>query len=130
LIKSFQDKIISNVGSVGLSFDGDKRAAYAQFTYHNGKWSGEIIRVEYDLSSAARDYHETGFIPEAGPLAELVLAELKLGWPQLSCWFQQYERSVLSGVITLKKAVNDYLLAPSIEQVRQGIPMSYPYSEG
>ena len=126
LIRQFNNTIISNVGSVGLPFDGDKRAAYGQFQYNNQKWKGEIIRVEYDLSAASKDYYETGFIPEGGPLAELVLAELKLGWPQLSSWFRLYESSVMAEEISAKQAVESFLKNPSIEQIRHDIPMSYP----
>jgi predicted phosphodiesterase len=126
LIRLYNDTIISNVGSIGLPFDGDKRAAYGQFIYHNKEWKGEIIRVEYDLSEASKDYHETGFIPDGGPMAELILAELKLGWPQLSSWFGRYESLVMSGELSVKKAVESFLQNPSVEQVRTNIPMSFP----
>jgi predicted phosphodiesterase len=126
LIKCYNNTIICNVGSVGLPFDGDKRAAYGQFTYSRGTWEGKIVRVEYDLSAASNDYYETGFIPTGGPMAELILAELKLGWPQLSVWFQRYENAVLAGEISLIKAVESFLLNPSIEEIRTDIPMRYP----
>ena len=126
LIRPFRDMIISNVGSVGLPFDGDKRAAYAQFTYNIDQWTGNIIRLEYDLSAAARDYQETGFILEGGPMAEMILAELKLGWPQLLSWFKRYESNVLAGQISLEKAVKEFLINPNIEQPRNDISMSYP----
>lgn len=126
LIRSFQDTIICNVGSVGLPFDGNKKAAYAQFTHNKGHWSGDIVRVDYDLSIAAKDYLDSGFIPEGGPLADLVLAEHKLGWPQLSLWFKRYEKGVLAEEISLDQAVEELLQNPSIEKIRHDIPMSYP----
>ncbi len=91
-----------------------------------GGWAGEIIRIDYDLPAAVGDYEQSGFIPDGGPLAELVLAELKLGWPQLSHWFRQYESRVLGGEISLDQAVTEYLQNPSIEQSRTDIPMIYP----
>jgi putative phosphoesterase len=124
-IKSFQETIVVNVGSVGLPFDGDKRSAYAQITYDQRGWSGEIIRLDYDLSAAARDYEISGLIPDGGPLAELVLAELKLGWPQLSHWFRRYEEGIIRGEINLDQAVAEYLKNPSIEKTRNDIPMIY-----
>jgi len=126
LIRPFQDTIVCNVGSVGLPFDGNKRAAYAQLTHDKGNWSGGIVRVDYDLSTAAKDYLDTGFIPEGGPLADLVLAELKLGWSQLSPWFKRYEEVVLTGEISLDQAVEELLHDPRIEMIRHDIPMSFP----
>mgnify|MGYP001823641010 CR=1 FL=1 len=126
LIRPFRNMIISNVGSVGLPFDGDKRGAYAQFTYHGDRWSGEIIRVEYDLPAAVQDFLDTNFIPEGGPMAEIILAELKLGWPQLSSWFRRYEERVLAGEISLVNAVDLFLKNPHIEQARDDTAMSYP----
>jgi putative phosphoesterase len=125
-IKKFRGTLVINAGSVGLSFDGDKRAAYAQITLGKKGWAGEIIRIDYDLQAAVGDYEQSGFIPDGGPLAELVLAELKLGWPQLSHWFRQYESRVLDGDISLDHAVAEYLQNPSIEQIRTDIPMLYP----
>jgi predicted phosphodiesterase len=126
LIRSYQNVIVTNVGSVGLPFDGDKRAAYAQFTYQDHQWRGNIIRVAYDLSAAAKDYYKTGFISEGGPMAEMILAELKLGWPQLSSWFRRYETRVLAGQISLTKAVEEFLINPHIEEIRDDRSMSYP----
>jgi len=125
-IKEFQGTIVINTGSVGLPFDGDKRAAYAQITLDKRGWTGEIIRIDYDLPASVGDFEKSGFIPDGGPLAELVLAELKLGWPQLSGWFRQYEAGVLSGDISLDHAVAEYLQSPSIEQVRTDNPMFHP----
>jgi putative phosphoesterase len=126
LVKTLQDTIIINAGSVGLPFDGDKRAAYAQISRTAGSWKVDITRIDYDLSAAIRDFEESGFLYEGGPLAELVLAEMKLGWPQLNHWFRRYKRAVLAGEIGLDQAVRDFLLNPSIEQIGTDIPMSYP----
>jgi putative phosphoesterase len=125
-IKKFQGTVVINAGSVGLPFDGDKRAAYARISLNKKSWTGEIIRIDYNLPAAVRDYEQSGLIPDGGPLAELILAELKLGWPQLSHWFRQYESGVLRGDISLDYAVAEYLQNPSIEQIRTDIPMSHP----
>ena len=125
-MKLFQRTVLINVGSVGLPFDGDKRASYAQITHNKTDWNGEIVRIEYDLPAAVVDFDLSGFIPEGGPLAELVLAELKLGWPQLSSWFRKYEASVLRGDISLDQAVAEYLQNPHVELIRSDIAMVYP----
>ncbi len=125
-IKLFQGTLLINAGSVGLPFDGDKRASYAQITYNKNKWSAEIIRLEYDLPAAVQDFSRSGFLAEGGPIAELILGELKLGWPQLSSWFTKYETRVLRKEIKLEQAVADYLQNPHLEMVKSDVPMIYP----
>lgn len=115
LVRTFKNTLIINTGSVGLPFDGDTRAAYAQIIYRHGAWQGEIIRIAYDLKAAEDDFYQSGYIPEGGPLAELILAELQLGWPQLGKWFKAYEKAVREKSIGLKEAVYEFLKNPNIE---------------
>jgi putative phosphoesterase len=114
-IKDLKGTKVINVGSVGLPFDGDKRGSYAKITYSNKQYQSEIVRFEYDLSMAARDFKISGFLSEGGPLAELILAELKLGWPQINHWFRKYDDLVRQGQISIQQAVNQYLQDPNIE---------------
>lgn len=120
LVRRYHDTTIVNAGSVGLPFDGDTRPAYAQLIYQGGKWSGEIIRVEYDRKAAEDDFYSSGFIPQGGPLAELVLAELRLGWPQLGKWFRQFEEPFRQDRISLENAVYEFLKNPNIESRKSG----------
>ncbi len=114
-IRKWDNTTIINTGSVGLPFDGDTRAAYAQLTLQHQSWHGEIVRIEYDKKAAEDDFFKSGFIPDGGDLANLILAELRLGWPQLSKWFGRYETAVLAGEISPKEAVTEFLLNPNIE---------------
>lgn len=114
-IRKWENTTIINTGSVGLPFDGDTRAAYAQLTYEHRSWHGEIVRVEYDKQAAEDDFIKSKFIPDGGALANLILAELRLGWPQLSKWFSRYESAVMAGEISPKEAVTEFLLNPNIE---------------
>ncbi|RLD04893.1 MAG: hypothetical protein DRI65_09905, partial [Chloroflexota bacterium] len=84
-------------------------------TYHNQSWQAEIVRIDYDQKAAEDDFYTSGFIPEGGSLADLILAELRLGWPQLSKWFRRYETAVLAGEISPQEAVAEFLLNPNIE---------------
>ncbi len=117
---------IINVGSVGLPFDGNTRASYAQLTYQDQKWLGEIVRLDYDRKAAEDDYFTSGFIPGGGELADLVLAELRLGWPQLSKWFERYKTAVLAGEISLENAVAEFLLNPNIEYINPNLSQNNP----
>ncbi len=115
LVRTLANTLVVNTGSVGLPFDGDTRAAYAEITIQNGTWQADIIRITYDVERAEEDFFQSGFIPEGGPLAELILAELQLGWPQLGKWFRAYEMAVREDKIRVKEAVYEFLKNPNIE---------------
>ena len=117
LIRDINNTLVVNAGSSGLPFDGDKRLSYAQITWHRGKWNAEIIRLTYDIDQADRDFFETGFIEEAGPLAELMLVELRLGYSQLYQWTFRYRDLILSEEITMQESVKEYLKNPNKEYV-------------
>jgi putative phosphoesterase len=118
LIRQYNQSTIVNVGSVGLPFDGDTRPSYAQLTLREGSWQGEIIRLEYDRTAAKNDFLGSGFIPDGGIMAELVLAEVQLGWPQLGKWFKKYETDIMAKKLTPEKAVAEFLLDPNIEAIK------------
>ena len=115
LIKTIGKTTVINAGSIGLPFDGDTRAGYAQITQENRHWTGKIIRLDYDQEAARQDFYSTQFIPQGGPLAELVLTEMNIGWPQLSHWFRRYEQVVLDHEIRLEDAVEQYLKNPNLK---------------
>jgi hypothetical protein len=115
LVRNFKETLVINTGSVGLPFDGDTRASYSQVTFQESGWQGEITRVAYDLEAAKKDFLLTGFTKDGGPLADLILAELELGWPQLGKWFNEYELAVRAGEISLPEAVYEFLKNPNIE---------------
>ncbi len=108
-VRCVQDTLVVNAGSVGMPFDGDTRAAYAQLIWRNGAWSAEIIRLAYDLERADRDYEETGFLEQGGPLARLMRIELRTAHSQLYQWAQQFEAPVLAGGMTMEESVEAFL---------------------
>jgi hypothetical protein len=112
LVRTLNGTLVVNAGSVGLPFDGDNRAGYAQLTYANGKWQAKIIRLEYDLGAALRDFDEAGFIEGGGSLAELVRLELRTGLSQLYPWMERYRDAVLNGEISVEQAVSEFLVRP------------------
>ena len=115
LVRTIGKTTVINAGSIGLPFDGNTLAGYAQITRERDQWAGKIIRLEYDQETARQDFLNTQFIPQGGPLAELVLTELKIGWPQLSRWFHHYEQAVLDHKISIEDAVEQYLKNPNLK---------------
>jgi len=109
LVRSLNGTLVVNVGAVGLPFDGDARASYAQLTWQRNAWHAEITRLGYDRRQAERDFEETGFIEEASAFAQLVLVELRVARSQIFEWMRRYEARVLAGEITMQESVEEFL---------------------
>jgi len=108
LIRMIDATLVVNAGSAGLPFDGDTRPSYAQLTWHDG-WQATIERVDYDREQAARDYVESGFMRDSGPIAALIYDEFRTAHPRLSSWMARYRDAVLAGELTPAESVRDYL---------------------
>jgi len=46
LVRSLDGALVVNVGAVGLPFDGDTRAGYAQIAWSHGQWRASIVRLD------------------------------------------------------------------------------------
>lgn len=110
LIRTIDETLVVNVGSVGAPFDGDFRATYGQLTWHNGSWQVRIIRLDYDRVRAEQDYFTTGFIPEAGDLAKIMLVEFRQARSHIHRWVWDYQEAVLSRNLSMADSVQAYLI--------------------
>lgn len=108
-IQRFNDSLIVNVGSVGAPFDRDQRASYGRFTWARDGWRAEIVRVSYDLAQTERDYVESGFLSEAGALAQVMLVELRRAGGLIHHWATRYQNAVLAGEIGMEQSVKELL---------------------
>ena len=111
LARTIDGTLVVNVGAAGLPFDLDPRACYAQLTWRAGRWAAQIVRLEYDRAQADRDYDETGFMDEAGPVALLIRDELAQARSNLFEWTRDYEMAVVSGQMTMAESVQRFLAA-------------------
>ena len=111
LIRQVDESLVVNVGSVGIPFDGDRRACYAQVTRKNLLWQAKIIRLDYDRAKTEQDYFSSGFISGAGPMASLMLVEFRQSRSHIHRLIYTYEEAIVSGEITMVDAVNRYLAA-------------------
>lgn len=111
LLRQFNGTLVVNTGSVGQPMDNDARAAYGRFTLHDGRWQAEIARVDYDKAQAERDFVESGFLAEAGPLAKLIYLELQQSRMHAGPWTRRYIDAIKAGSITVSAAVEEYLQA-------------------
>lgn len=109
LTRNLDGTLIVNAGSVGLPFDGNLRTGYAQLQWHGDQWRATLVRLDYDIERAERDFYETGFLEEAGPLAQLVLVELQKALSQLYQWHNRYYRTVMEGKLSVSEATDLFL---------------------
>jgi putative phosphoesterase len=112
LVRMLNGTLVVNAGSCGLPFDGDTRTGYAQVTQHKGQWQAEIIRLDYDIHQAEKDFYDTGYLEGAGPLSALVLLELKSAISQLYQWSTRYAKPVFDGVMSVSEATEEFLSEP------------------
>jgi predicted phosphodiesterase len=110
-VRTIDETLVVNAGAVGLPFDLDPRACYAQLTRHADRWAAEIVRVDYDRAQADRDFDETGFVEEAGPVALLIRDELARARSNLFEWTRDYEAAVAAGHMTMAESVTRFLAA-------------------
>ncbi len=108
LLRQIGPTLVVNAGAAGLPFDGDRRASYAQLTWRNGRWEGRIVRLNYDRRQAEHDFEDSGILDNAGPLARLMLVELRTAHSQLFQWTVRYEKAVLAGDISMEQSVREF----------------------
>lgn len=108
-VRQIDETLVVNVGSAGLPFDGDQRVSYAQLKWQNHQWQAEIIRLDYDYQAAEQDFYNTGYLPDGGPVVELIISELRRADAHLSLWDRRYKEQILAGELTMAESVQDFL---------------------
>jgi predicted phosphodiesterase len=83
MIRPAGERLVVNVGSVGLPFDGDRRAAWALLEPTEAGWRATVRRVDWDLAELARVYETSGFRVAGGVTAELLWLEHQQARPWL-----------------------------------------------
>jgi predicted phosphodiesterase len=114
-LRKVNHTIIANVGSVGAPFDLDWRPSYGRFSWREGMgWNAEIHRIPYDRRLIEQDYVHSGFLKEAGPLAQIMLVELRRARGLIFRWAEKYEKAVIESEISIEDSVKSILLEEDI----------------
>jgi len=106
---------VLNVGSVGSPFDGDPRGSLALLEWDRAGWRWEILRFEYDRARTERDFRESGFIDEGGPLARILFEEWRQARLLMPLWLKDHEPAVRSGERRLADEVDRFLTGLGLE---------------
>jgi predicted phosphodiesterase len=70
-IRYINGKVIINIGSVGLPFDGLAKASYGLVEVEDGNIKTSIRRVNYNLESVVALYHEVHY-PNAEMMSKVI----------------------------------------------------------
>ncbi|MFP7297129.1 metallophosphoesterase family protein [Neobacillus niacini] len=70
-IRFLSGKVIMNIGSVGLPFDGLAKASYGLVEIEDGHLKTSIRRVSYEIERAAALYHEVNY-PNAEMMSNVI----------------------------------------------------------
>ncbi len=102
------ETLVVNTGSVGLPFDGDRRASYARLTLGQQGWQAQIRRVSYDYAATLRAAREI-MEPNGGPLTRIMVRELETAHSLLFDFVPVYNEPVIAGMLSLDEAVHRFL---------------------
>lgn len=117
LVRTIDQTTVVNVGSAGLPFDGDRRLSYGRFTFSKSNgWEIEICRLENDIQDLEQALLESRFIPEAGPFAKLVLAEIRMARGIIGRWHRVWETAFMADEISLEESVDKLLSEPEFRE--------------
>ncbi len=108
-VRRLNTTLLVNVGSVGLPFDGDQRAAYARLTRLGGAWHAAIQRVPYDLALTERAFVTSGMLETVGPFGRLMLRELQTARSLVFTFLPTYYERLHAGQISFDAAINEFL---------------------
>jgi predicted phosphodiesterase len=108
-VRRFRGTLVVNTGSAGQPLDSDHRAAYGRFRFRDGEWRAEIARVDYDKARAERDFVDSGFLDECGPIAQLIYREVQESRWHVAAWRRRYLQHVEAGATSVEQTVDDYL---------------------
>lgn len=110
-VRTVDDTLVVNSGSIGSPCDGDVRASYARIEPGPSGWTAEIVRVDYDRAAAEAAWHDTGCLDDTGPLTRVIFSEWKRAFPTVRRWFAQHHEAVRAGDVPLGGAVDAFLAA-------------------
>jgi predicted phosphodiesterase len=108
-IRQVESTTLANIGSVGQPFDGDPRASYGRFSFSAGVWHSEIRRVAFDRQQSVRDFHDSGFVSQIGPLGPLILREFNDCTMHVGPWRRLWLEAIRRGEITVAASVTRYM---------------------
>ena len=114
MLRQFEDTLIVNTGSVGQPLDNDERSAYGRMEFSEQGWRAEIRRVVYDKARAEKDFIQSGFLEEGGPITKLIFLEHRHNTMFVGPFMHQYHDAIAEGKTDASKAVDAFIKSQKV----------------
>jgi len=109
MLRQFEDTLIVNTGSVGQPLDNDARSSYARMEFNDQGWQARIRRVAYDKPRAEKDFIESGFLDEGGPITKLIFLEHRHNTMFVGPFMHQYHDAINEGKADATQSVDAFI---------------------
>lgn len=109
LTRTCRGCLVINAGSIGLPFDGDRRAAYARLEATGAGVRVRIVRLAYDHAAAERDFALSGFLDGSGPIGRIILNEFRTARSRLAAWTRDFQDLIRAREVTVAEAAGRFL---------------------
>ena len=110
-IRPWGDKVIVTTGAIGLPLDHQIGAQYVSIDRDAtaaGGWRVTHHIVPYDMNLVRARFRETGYLRDAGPMAQLLLREIITACPQVTPFLRWYNVLSPDGSLPLQEALRRY----------------------
>ena len=114
MVRQFEDTLILNTGSVGQPLDNDARSSYARMEFGQQGWQAKIRRVAYDKARAEKDFIESGFLDEGGPITKLIFLEHRHNTMFVGPFMHQYHDAIIAGKADAIQAVDAFIKSQKV----------------
>lgn len=107
--KPWKERMIVNLGSVGLPLDGHNAAQFALMEKGKKGWEVHHLAVPYDVDVTVRRFRESGYLEAGGPMARLFLREVVTATHHFVPFLRHYGHAVREGRIEVGVAIERFL---------------------
>ncbi len=102
-------RLIVNLGAVGLPLDGHTAAQFAVLEKRLEGWEVRHLAVPYNVDLTVRRFRESGYLEAGGPMARLFLREVATATHHFVPFLRHYGHAVREGKIAVGEAISRFL---------------------
>lgn len=108
-VRLWNDQLIVTAGAVGLPLDGNPTAQYLLLERRAADWRVLHQAVPYDVAATVRRFETTGYLADAGPMAQLYQREVATASHHVVPFLRAYARWTEHEPVSLATAVRRFL---------------------
>lgn len=111
--RTWNNKTLAIIGSVGLPMEGEPAANYLRLSFVNQHWKIEHKSIPYNHLKAVQSHIDSGFVKKGGPIGWVILDELISSQKRMSPLFPWLKTRGLnpSALLEWETVIKDYLMS-------------------